>query len=192
MSRLLQFLILIVPLVSNCQETLMEGLSSAAIELTETEVTYDPSYFIIDYPNGDIPLNKGVCTDVVVRAYRLLGIDLQQLIHEDMKADFDSYPKIWGLTKPDPNIDHRRVPNLRIFFTRHGDSLPLSNSPDDYKSGDIVTWDLGHEISHIGIVVNQFSFDGVPLIVHNIGAGQVIENCLLRFTITGHYQYRGP
>ncbi len=166
------------------------ALSNAAIKLTEQQVTYDRSYFKIDYPNGDVPSGKGVCTDVVIRAYRKLGIDLQKLVHEDMKANFSIYPKNWGLTSTDRNIDHRRVPNLMRFFERHGTVLPKSQNADDYQAGDIVTWNLGGGITHIGIVVDKTSLLGNrPLIVHNIGAGQVLEDCLFRYTITGHYRY---
>ncbi len=165
-------------------------LSSAAVELTKQRVTYDPSYFKMDYPNGDVPSNKGVCTDVVIRAYRKLGIDLQKEVHEDMKVNFNLYPKIWGLTSTDRNIDHRRVPNLMKYFERHGTVLPKSQNPEDYKPGDIVTWNLGGAITHIGIVIDKLSSDGKrPLIVHNIGAGQVVEDCLFNFTKTGHYSY---
>jgi uncharacterized protein YijF (DUF1287 family) len=168
-----------------------DTLSVSALKLTEQEVTYDPSYFSIDYPNGDIPGDKGVCSDVIIRAYRLVGIDLQKDIHEDMKANFDEYPKIWGLEKPDKNIDHRRVPNLMTLFERNGTVKPITNKPEDYLPGDIVCWDLGGGITHIGIVVHIKSRDGLRhLIVHNIGAGQVIEDCLFEFKIIGHYRYK--
>ncbi|MDP4845471.1 MAG: DUF1287 domain-containing protein [Salibacteraceae bacterium] len=164
-------------------------LVAAAMELTKQEVTYDPSYFSLTYPMGDVPANKGVCTDVIIRAYRKVGIDLQQLVHEDMVANFSVYPKNWGLTSTDKNIDHRRVPNLMTYFSRHGKTLPKTEQASDYKPGDIVCWNLGAGLTHIGIVVDKKSDDGTPMIVHNIGGGQVIENCLFRFTIIGHYQY---
>lgn len=171
-------------------QTFGERLSSAAIELTHQTVSYDPSYFKIDYPNGDVPANKGVCTDVVIRAYRKLGIDLQQEVHKDMAANFSLYPKIWGLTKTDKNIDHRRVPNLMKFFSRHGAVKPKSNDASVYQPGDIVAWDLGGGTTHIGILINQRSTDGErPLVVHNIGRGQEISDCLFDFTIIGHYSY---
>lgn len=167
------------------------SLSDSALELTKQNVTYDPSYFSIDYPNGDIPSDKGVCTDVVIRAYRKIGIDLQQEVHEDMKSNFKKYPSIWGLNSTDRNIDHRRVPNLMVFFNRKGASLPISNNATDYKPGDIVCWNLGGATTHIGIVVNKKSNDGRRnLIVHNIGNGQVLEDCLFNFKIIGHYRYR--
>lgn len=168
-----------------------DKLSDAAIQLTKNKVAYDPAYFVIKYPNGDIPSGKGVCTDVIIRAYRKLGIDLQKEIHEDMMKNFSKYPKKWGLKKTDTNIDHRRVPNLQTFFSRFGKSKTISDNPKDYIPGDIVTWNLPKNLAHIGIVVNQRSTDGKRfLIVHNIGAGQVIEDCLFEFTITGHYQYQ--
>ena len=166
-------------------------LSKHALELIKQEVTYDPSYFSIDYPNGDVPSSKGVCTDVVIRAYRKIGIDLQKEVHEDMKANFSFYPKIWGLKTTDKNIDHRRVPNLMTFFKRQGAEKSISNNPSDYKPGDIVCWNLGGAVTHIGIVVDKKSRDGKRnLIVHNIGGGQVLEDCLFDFKIIGHYRYK--
>jgi uncharacterized protein YijF (DUF1287 family) len=162
------------------------------MKLSEQKVSYDPSYFSIAYPNGDVPADKGVCTDVVIRAYRKLGIDLQKEVHEDMQANFALYPNIWGLKHTDKNIDHRRVPNLMKFFERHGQLKPMSQNPADYMPGDVVCWNLGGAITHIGIVINKKSRDGKRfLIVHNIGAGQVIEDCLFAFTIIGHYTYSG-
>jgi uncharacterized protein len=173
------------------QNNFFNRLSAAAIELTKENVVYDPSYFSIAYPNGDVPPNKGVCTDVVIRAYRKLGIDLQQRVHEDMKLHFALYPKNWGLKYPDKNIDHRRVPNLMKFFSRYGKSLPVSNLPSEYLPGDVVTWDLGGGIAHIGIVVSLKSPDQERnLIVHNIGKGQELSDCLFQFRLTGHYRYQ--
>jgi len=167
-------------------------LSDAAIELTKQQVMYDPAYFVIDYPNGDIPAGKGVCTDVIIRAYRKLGIDLQKEVHEDMKANFSLYLQKWGLKKPDTNIDHRRVPNLMTFFSRKGEVKPITDKPADYLPGDIVCWDLGGGITHIGLVVDKKSEDGKRcLVVHNIGGGQVLADCLFEFTIIGHFTYRG-
>ena len=166
------------------------ALSDAAITLTSQRVIYDPSYFSISYPNGDVPADRGVCTDVVIRAYRKLGVDLQKNVHEDMRDNFTQYPKNWGLRAPDKNIDHRRVPNLMTFFTRHGTTLPITQNPSDYQPGDIVCWNLGGAVTHIGIVVNKKSSDGKRhLIVHNIGAGQVLEDCLFSYKIIGHYRY---
>ncbi|MCL4677434.1 MAG: DUF1287 domain-containing protein [Alphaproteobacteria bacterium] len=169
-----------------------DKLAAAALEQTKTRVTYDGSYFKIPYPGGDVPAHLGVCTDVIVRAYRALAIDLQQKVHEDMKANFAKYPKLWGLKATDTNIDHRRVPNLQVFFTRHGQSLPVTRNPDDYKTGDLVTWNLKTvgSLPHIGIVTGEKSEDGLrPLIVHNIGAGTALEDMLFSYTITGHYRY---
>ena len=172
------------------QANFYNKLSDSTLELTRQPVVYDPGYYSIEYPNGDVPANRGVCTDVIIRAYRKLGIDLQKEVHEDMKANFDKYPKNWGLTRPDKNIDHRRVPNLMVFFTRHGHVKPITNKPEDYSPGDIVCWNLGGGITHIGIVVNKTSADGKRyLIVHNIGGGQVLADCLFEYKIIGHYGY---
>lgn len=174
--------------ISNKNET---KLSKAAKSIVDENIIYDPSYFVIDYPNGDVPKEVGVCTDVVIRAYRKLGIDLQKEVHEDMKKNFSIYPKKWKLKSTDKNIDHRRVPNLMTFFSRKGKVLPISKNPDDYKNGDIVCWNLGGAITHIGIVINQKSADGKRnLIVHNIGSGQVVEDVLFSYTIIGHYSYK--
>lgn len=173
------------------QENFFLKLSSEAIELTRQKVIYDPSYFRIAYPNGDVPAGKGVCTDVIIRAYRKLDIDLQKEVHEDMKNNFSRYPKNWGLKTTDRNIDHRRVPNLMVFFTRNGNALKISSNADDYKPGDIVTWDLGGGVTHIGMVVDRRSEDlKHNLIVHNIGNGQEIADCLFQYKITGHFRYR--
>lgn len=165
-------------------------LSDAAISLTKQDVIYDPSYFSIDYPNGDVPSDKGVCIDVIIRAYRKIGIDLQKEVHQDMKANFSLYPQNWGLRTTDKNIDHRRVPNLMTFFKRNGTEKPITAQPMSYLPGDVVCWSLGNGLTHTGIVVNKKSQDGKRnLIVHNIGAGQVLEDCLFKFEIIGHYRY---
>ncbi|WP_240221776.1 DUF1287 domain-containing protein [Rheinheimera hassiensis] len=173
-------------------ETFSDKLVAAALERTEHQVRYDGRYLRIAYPNGDVPADIGVCTDVVIRSYRALGIDLQQLVHEDMHADFDLYPskRIWGLTRPDSNIDHRRVPNLQTFFSHHGERLAISRQGSAYQPGDLVTWMLPGNLPHIGIVVNKRSDDGQrPLIVHNIGAGPVLADMLFDYNITGHYRF---
>jgi uncharacterized protein len=163
-------------------------LSTAALELTKQQVQYDASYFSISYPNGDVPANKGVCTDVVIRAFRKVGIDLQKEVHEDMAANFGKYPKNWGLKKTDKNIDHRRVPNLMTYFSRHGTTKKITTNSSDYVPGDIVCWNLAGAITHIGIVVNKKSDDGKRyMIVHNIGGGQVLEDVLFSYKIIGHY-----
>ena len=167
-------------------------LSNAALEIVDPTVVYTPNYVAIKYPNGDVPAKTGVCTDVVIRAYRKLGIDLQQLIHEDIKANFSLYPnqKRWGLKSTDKNIDHRRVPNQEVFFTRKGEKLATTQNPEDYKPGDLVVWLVGNKLDHIGIVTHKKSKDGKrPLIVHNIGNGQILEDCLFNYKITGHYRY---
>lgn len=167
-------------------------LIAAALAQTKESVTYNGAYFKIAYPMGDVPAQYGVCTDVVIRAYRKLNIDLQQLVHEDMRANFALYPakRNWNQTKTDTNIDHRRVPNLQTFFTRHGKRLSVSDKPEHYQAGDLVTWMLPGNLPHIGIVTNQRSADNLrPLIVHNIGAGPKLEDMLFDYSITGHYRY---
>lgn len=177
--------------VSIQAQSFYDSLALAANELTNDRVVYDPSYFSLSYPNGDVPKGKGVCTDVVIRAYRAFEVDLQVEVHEDMKANFSKYPKIWGLKRTDKNIDHRRVPNLMKFFERFGTVKTITKNSEDYLPGDIVCWNLGGAITHIGIVSNKKSTDGKrPLIVHNIGAGQVLEDCLFNFKIIGHYRYQ--
>ncbi|MBT3056811.1 MAG: DUF1287 domain-containing protein [Candidatus Thiodiazotropha sp. (ex Codakia orbicularis)] len=169
-----------------------DRLVAAAMERTKHTVRYDGSYIPIAYPNGDIPNNIGVCTDVLIRSYRALGIDLQQLVHEDMASHFDLYPsqRIWGLTHTDKNIDHRRVPNLQRFFTRQGKSLPVTHNGRDYKPGEIVTWMLPGNLPHIGIVGDKVDQrTGSPLIIHNIGSGPKLEDMLFDYPITGHYRY---
>jgi hypothetical protein len=174
----------------SAQDDFALRLCNAAIDLTKQNVVYDPKYYSISYPAGDVPSDKGVCTDVIIRAYRKLGIDLQKEVHEDMVANFDKYPKNWGLKSTDTNIDHRRVPNLMTFFTRRGNTKSISSNPEDYLPGDIVTWDLDRGIPHIGIVINKKSGDNKRfLIVHNIGNGQEISDCLFKYKITGHFTY---
>jgi len=172
--------------------TFADKLSNAALSIIDSSIDYDPAYFSIEYPNGDIPKNKGVCTDVVIRTYRILGIDLQKEVHEDMIANFSAYPNLqkWGMTKTDTNIDHRRVPNLEIFFERKGEKLPITQNPNDYKTGEIVTWLINDKLPHIGIITNKKTTDRKRnLIVHNVGNGQVLEDCLFKYTIVGHYKY---
>lgn len=167
-------------------------LAAAAIERTRQRVTYDGSYHRLAYPMGDVPASIGVCTDVVIRAYRAgLNIDLQQRVHEDMKRNFGKYPKIWGLSRPDTNIDHRRVPNLETFFKRHGETLPITDNPQDYRPGDLVTWRLtGTGLPHIGIVTDRRApITGNPIIAHNIGRGPELSNMLFNYRISGHFHY---
>jgi uncharacterized protein YijF (DUF1287 family) len=165
-------------------------LVAAAKERTRHTVRYDGAYMRIPYPGGDVPQTQGVCTDEVIRSYRQLGIDLQQKVHEDMRANFSRYPRAWGLRRPDSNIDHRRVPNLMTFFRRKGESLAVTRNSADYKPGDLVTWDLGGGVPHIGIVVDVRSGERFK-IVHNIGAGPQMEDVLFNWKITGHYRYYG-
>lgn len=168
-------------------------LSNAALGRLRSNVTYNGSYVKIAYPWGDVPQNTGVCTDVVIRSYRKLGIDLQQQVHRDISSAFYAYPnpKKWGLSRPDTNIDHRRVYNLRAFFARRGAALPITRNPTDYRPGDIVTWMLGPDLPHIGVVVNRPSKADPrrKMIVHNIARGPQMEDILFRFPITGHYRY---
>jgi uncharacterized protein len=146
---------------------------------------------LFDRTNQLLRKTFGCGTDVVIRAYRKLGIDLQREVHEDMKANFSKYPKIWGLSRPDKNIDHRRVPNLMVYFQRYGLVKPITHDPKDYIPGDLVCWNLGKGITHIGIVVNKKSSDGRRYqVVHNIGGGQVLADCLFEFEIIGHYIFK--
>jgi uncharacterized protein YijF (DUF1287 family) len=161
-----------------------------AIDQVGKTTGYDPSYQSLEYPNGDVPIETGVCSDVVVRAFRKADIDLQKDVHEDMKSNFSAYPTKWGLTGPDANIDHRRVPNLQTYFERKGKSVAISDRSDTYLPGDIVSWDLGGGITHIGMVVNVWYKPSQRyLIVHNIGAGTRMEDALFAWNITGHYRY---
>ncbi|HWD26222.1 MAG TPA: DUF1287 domain-containing protein [Rhizomicrobium sp.] len=164
--------------------------SAAALE--NPGVRFDRAYTRLAYPMGDVPSGQGVCADVVVRAYRGIGIDLQKLVHEDMARHFSAYPHIWGLKAPDPNIDQRRVLNLRVFFARQGAALKLTRDARDYKPGDLVTWNLDPAGStpHIGIVMPRRTWDGArPMILHNMGGGQIYQDILFAYKITGHYRY---
>lgn len=168
-------------------------LLAAAHERTTHTVRYEPAYVHIAYPNGDVPADTGVCTDEIIRIYRALGIDLQKLVHEDMQQNRAAYPRFGNYNGTDTNIDHRRVPNLMVFFARKGKSLPITNRMEDYAPGDLVTWDLGGNVPHIGIVMDTKSpQSGRYLIVHNIGRGPKMEDVLFDWKITGHYSYGGP
>jgi uncharacterized protein YijF (DUF1287 family) len=161
-----------------------------AVDQVGKTTAYDPSYQKLDYPNGDVPIETGVCSDVIVRAFRKAAIDLQKDVHEDMKSNFSAYPTRWGLNGPDANIDHRRVPNLQTFFTRKGKSQTTTAGSENFLPGDIVTWDLGFGTEHIGIVVNVWYKPSQRyLIVHNIGGGTLMEDVLFAWKITGHYRY---
>lgn len=173
---------------SACLMTDNVALAAKAREQIGVTVSYNGGYQSIPYPNGDVPKETGVCTDVVIRAMRAFGLDLQKAVHEDMKAHFSKYPKNWGLKSTDRSIDHRRVPNLRTFFSRQGWSLPVTKTAADYQPGDLVTWNLGDAVPHIGIVSDKKTEEGTPLIIHNIGCGTQEEDCLFLYTITGHYR----
>jgi uncharacterized protein YijF (DUF1287 family) len=184
----------------NAQETpahqqFLLRLSAAAIERTSHHVRYDPAYIRIPYPGGDVPADTGVCTDEVIRSYRALGIDLQKEVHADIVTNWIAYPhdRRWQEAHPDTNIDHRRVPNLRVFFSRKGQPLPITSNAADFSPGDIVAWDLGGNVPHIGIVVDHKGPGSDRyMVVHNIGAGPRMEDVLFSWKITGHYRYFGP
>lgn len=169
----------------------IKKMLESAVEQTTLTKNYDPAYVVIPYPNGDVPVEKGVCTDVVIRAFRKAGVDLQKEVHEDMQPNFAAYPQKWSLKSPDSNIDHRRVPNLQTFFTRRGKSLPITQKSDDYKPGDVVAWDLdGKGMTHIGIVSNAYNeTTNRYLIIHNIGGGAKSEDVVFDWKIIGHYRY---
>ena len=181
------FFILMMSLVINMQAFAIKSqqiVLDARQQIGQT-LYYDPAYTTLKYPMGDVPMIKGVCTDVIIRALRLQGVDLQKLIHEDMKKNFAVYPKKWGLKSTDRNIDHRRVPNIMTYFNRQGYEIKDKN----YKAGDIVTWDLGKGLVHIGIISNQKSLvNSTPLVIHNIGSGTQENNILFDYKITGHYR----
>jgi uncharacterized protein len=169
-----------------------QALIEAAVAQASTPVTYDGSYRRIAYPGGDVPASIGVCTDLIVRAYRAVDVDLQVRVHEDMRTAFGSYPQLWSLSRADPNIDHRRVPNLQTYFRRRGAQLSIGRDAADYLPGDLVTWILPGNLPHIGLVTDQRSPDGDRwLVVHNIGRGPQIEDMLFGYPISGHYRYRG-
>jgi len=167
-----------------------EALVSAAQDRLEHNVRYDGRYIKLGYPGGDVPANIGVCTDVVIRSYRAAyGFDFQKAVHEDMRANFSAYPKNWGLSHTDRNIDHRRVPNLEAYLKRQGASLGVSQKAEDFQPGDIVSWRLGGGLPHIGIVSDRKAQDGTPLIIHNVGAGPQEENVLFAYKMTGHFRF---
>src|SRR5215471_4438722 len=181
------------PSPAESRQDFLRKFSTAALERTQHVVRYDAAYVRIPYPGGDVPPGTGVCTDEVIRAYRTVGIDLQKEVHEDMAANFSAYPTKWRRQAPDTNIDHRRVPNLMVFFSRKGEALPITSRAEDYAPGDIVAWDLGGGVLHIGIVVRETSAEGGRhLIVHNIGQGPQREDVLFQWKIIGHYRYYGP
>jgi uncharacterized protein YijF (DUF1287 family) len=179
------------PASAQIESAPVRSIIESAISQTTTTTGYTQDYFVIPYPNGDVPAETGACTDVVIRAFRAAGVDLQKEVHEDMAGHFAEYPKIWGLAKTDSNIDHRRVPNLRKYFERRGKSIPITSNGEDYRPGDVISWDLnGKGMTHIGVVSNLWNADEKRhLIVHNIGAGARAEDRLFEWKITGHYRY---
>jgi uncharacterized protein len=182
------------PVAPAARQEFTRRLVAAAIERTHHSVRYVSEYVRIPYPGGDVPADTGVCTDEIIRSYRAVGVDLQKEVHEDMLQNFAAYPnqRRWLLAHPDSNIDHRRVPNLMVFFQRKGESLPITSRAEEYEPGDLVTWDLGRNVPHIGIVVGQRAWRGRYMIVHNIGEGPKMEDVLFNWKITGHYRYFGP
>jgi uncharacterized protein YijF (DUF1287 family) len=182
--------LLLAAVPANADPSLLALVAAARAQIGVT-TTYDPSYRALPYPGGDLPPERGVCTDVVIRAYRKLGFDLQQAVHEDMKTAWSRYPRDWGLKRPDPSIDHRRVPNLVVYLRRQGAGLPTSADPRQYEPGDLVTWNLPSNVPHIGIVSDR-QIDGRPLVIHNIGAGAQEEDVLFGFHQTGHFRLVPP
>lgn len=178
------------PLAENAPREILFMVESAR---RQTEITkiYDQAYVVLDYPNGDVSEERGACTDVVIRALRAAGVDLQKEVHEDISGNFPLYPQKWGLRKPDKNIDHRRVPNLQMFFARRGKDIATTGDSADYKPGDIVTWDLnGKGMTHIGVVSNLWNEQTKRfLVIHNIGRGAEAQDVLFDWQITGHYRY---
>lgn len=194
--KIIPFLLIFFAFSLKQDSPFFQKLVVQAVNQTKIRVTYVPAYVQIKYPNGDVPSNTGVCTDLVIRAYRGVGIDLQKEVHEDMVKNFKDYPQLWKLKKTDTNIDHRRVPNLMTYFKNKKAQLPISSKAEDYAPGDIVTWNLQNKkvvsgITHIGIVVDQKSADGKRyLIAHNIGGGNTIEDMLFSYVIIGHYRFK--
>ncbi len=179
------------PKLTQIRSEEIKKLLQSAVEQTNLTKTYDPAYVVIPYPMGDVPPEKGVCTDVVIRAFRRAGVDLQKTVHEDMAKNFSVYPRKWGLLKPDTNIDHRRVPNLQTFFTRQEKSLAITDQADDYQPGDVIAWDLdGKGMTHIGLVSNFYNEATKRyLVIHNIGGGTQAEDRIFDWKIIGHYRY---
>lgn len=188
---LLACVIAVLPVHGEEREDNVRKVTDAALAQTRVTTRYDAAYVGLSYPGGDVPPEGGVCTDVIVRAFRAAGVDLQRSVHEDMAKHFSAYPKLWSLRKPDSNIDHRRVPNLMTFFTRGGKSLPVTRSAPDYQPGDVVSWIIPGGLAHIGLVAAAASAEDPSrhLMIHNIGAGARQEDVLFSYRITGHYRY---
>jgi uncharacterized protein YijF (DUF1287 family) len=186
--RWIAFLCLLVAAFPARADQALDLVAAARAQVGTTRL-YDPSYQTIAYPMGDVPLERGVCSDVVIRAFRAVGLDLQEAVHRDMARHFAAYPQLWGLSSTDRNIDHRRVPNLATYFTRRGNALGVTEDPADYAPGDVVAWVLGNGRPHVGLVSDRRSADGLrPLMIHNIGAGAREEDVLLDYKITGHFR----
>jgi uncharacterized protein YijF (DUF1287 family) len=179
------------PPVAEIESPAIKAVLESALEQTKITKNYTQNYYVIPYPNGDVPAETGACTDVIIRAFRKAGVDLQKEVHEDMLANFSAYPQKWNLPKTDTNIDHRRVPNLQTYFTRQGKSLPVSVQAATYKPGDVVTWDLdGKGMTHIGLVSNLWNeTQRRYLVIHNIGGGTRAEDVLFNWKVTGHFRY---
>ncbi|NEO84443.1 MAG: DUF1287 domain-containing protein [Spirulina sp. SIO3F2] len=178
------------PQIDPIEDEFFAQVVAGAIARTSRTHIYDPSYVGMDYPNGDVPDHLGVCTDVVVRSFRNAGVDLQQEVHEDMAANFSVYPPNWGLTGPDSNIDHRRVPNLMTFFERHNAAQEITRNPENYQPGDVIAWRLSNGLLHMGMVINERSKDNKRyLIVHNMATGTEKQDVLFAWKIIGHYRY---
>jgi uncharacterized protein YijF (DUF1287 family) len=189
-SRLFFLLVLLSPLPSLAAPADIVAVLANAREQTTQTLYYDPGYTSLAYPGGDVPIERGVCTDVVIRAFRKAGVDLQVLVHQDMRKNFAAYPKLWGLSKPDRSIDHRRVPNLMTFFKRQGKALAVTDQAADYRAGDIVAWRLPNGLLHIGLVAEpNGTGQARPLIFHNIGQGARLEDILFSYEVIGHYRY---
>jgi uncharacterized protein len=178
-----------IPTVVLIDSPQVQKIIANAIEQTKVTRTYDPAYVKLAYPGGDVPMSTGVCTDVVIRAFRSINIDLQKEVHEDMRKNFAVYPRNWGLNAPDTNIDHRRVPNLMTWLKRQGKAQPVTQNGQNYQPGDIVTWDLGGGQQHIGLVSNIPANSERLSIVHNVGFGTKVEDVLFRWKPIGHYRY---
>jgi uncharacterized protein YijF (DUF1287 family) len=172
------------------KSAILKSVIDDALDQTHYTVGYDPSYVKLEYPGGDVPRETGVCADVIIRAFRKGGVDLQKEVHEDMARNFSAYPTKWGLPTPDSNIDHRRVLNLMTYFQRQGRAALITSDPADYSPGDVVAWDLDHNLPHIGLVVNVKPEGGRRfLIVHNVGGGARLEDVMFSWKIIGHYRY---
>jgi len=183
------FIAVMLIFLAGAQTASANPLVDAARERLTRHVVYNGAYVRLSYPGGDVPDGQGVCTDVIIRSLRAAyGFDLQKQVHEDMAANFSNYPDIWGLTRPDRNIDHRRVPNLETYFKRTGANLPITQNAADYKPGDIVSWRLDNNLPHIGIVSDKIGPQGTPLIIHNIGGGVREDDILFDFKIVGHFK----